>query len=164
MAATRNASAVSNDLVHRFRLHMIDKEGYRIDVYPDPLKRPTVGIGHLVVPADRLKLGDRISKARVEAFWKQDSDAALQAAEQQMRLTGITDPEFFVALADVNFQLGKWWYKDHKKTWALIVSGDYDAAAREAQDSDWYGQTRGRVEAFQDALRALSSKMRSNKK
>ena len=92
------------------------------------------------------------------AFWNQDSAAALRAAEQQMREAGITDEAFFIALADVNFQLGTGWTKKHKKTWDLILRGNYDGAAKEAADSVWYEQTPARVQAFQAALRALASK------
>ena len=34
------------------------REGKRLDVYRDSRKKLTVGIGHLIVPADKLKLGD----------------------------------------------------------------------------------------------------------
>lgn len=161
--SVRKPAAVSKELAQRFKRHMIDKEGYENVVYPDPVGRPTVGIGHLVVPEDRLKLGDRISNAQVETFWKQDSAEALRAAEQQMRDAGITDPAFFVALANVNFQLGNWWHKEHKKTWALILRGDYEAAAREVKDSKWFRQTPERVEAFRTALTALPEKQQRKK-
>jgi GH24 family phage-related lysozyme (muramidase) len=157
MTTTRNVPA-PNDLVQRFKRHMIPKENDRNDVYPDSRGIPTVGIGHRVVPADKLKLGDRISDARKEVLWRQDSSKALQAAQQQTKAAGISDTDFLIALADVNFQLGTDWYKEHKKTWSLMVNGDYEAAAREVQDSDWYDQTPERVQAFQRALQTLRRK------
>jgi GH24 family phage-related lysozyme (muramidase) len=156
--AGRNAPAVPEELVQRFKRHMIPKEHDRNVVYLDSKGIPTVGIGHKVVPADKLKLGDRISDARKDAFWRQDSTKALAAALQQAEQAGIDDPEFLVALADVNFQLGSTWNLEHKKTWALIMNGDYQAAAREAQDSEWYRETPARVIAFQRALLALRPK------
>lgn len=134
---------------------MIPKEDDRNDVYPDSRRIPTVGIGHKVVPADKLKIGDQISDARKEAFWRQDSAAALQAAQQQANEAGIRDAAFLIALADVNFQLGSGWKLDHKRTWAFIMRRDYRSAAREAQNSEWYGQTPMRVSPFQRALVAL---------
>lgn len=155
---------VSEEPAQKFKQHMIAKEKDRNDVYPDNLGIPTVGIGHKVMPSDKLKLGDRISDARKEELWLQDSAKALQAAEQQMRHAAISDPGFFVALADVNFQLGPWWYKEHKETWALILRGDYQAAAREVKDSKWFRQTPDRVEAFRNALIALSMKQSPKKR
>jgi GH24 family phage-related lysozyme (muramidase) len=137
---------------------MIPKEDDRNDVYPDSRQIPTVGIGHKVVPADKLKIGDLISDARKEAFWRQDSAAALQAAQQQANEARISDAEFLVALADVNFQLGRGWRAKFKEAWALILAGNYDAAAHEVRDSKWFKQTPNRVENFRRALLALSSK------
>jgi GH24 family phage-related lysozyme (muramidase) len=162
-AAALKAPKVTNDLVQRFKQHMIPKEHDRNDVYPDNLGIPTVGIGHKVLPSDNLKLGDVITNARKEAFWRQDSAKALQAAQQQMKEAGINDPDFFIALADVNFQLGRGWRADFKKTWALILAGDYEIAAREVRNSKWFKQTPDRVEAFRKALLALSIK-RAQKK
>ncbi|HEX5259262.1 MAG TPA: hypothetical protein VFW35_10855 [Sphingomicrobium sp.] len=159
-----DVSATHEELVQKFKQHMIPHEGDRNDVYLDSLGKPTVGIGHLVVPSDGLKVGDRISDEEKDAFWRQDSAKALQAAQKQMLEAGITDPNFLFALADVNFQLGSEWYKEFKKTWALILEGDYDAAALEAQDSDWYEQSRNRVKAFQEALRALQPKSKSGQR
>ena len=156
-SAARNTPA-TNYLVQKFKRHMTPKEGNRNDVYPDSRRIPTVGIGHKVVPADKLKIGDQISNARKEAFWRQDSAAALQAAQQQTKEAGIRDTDFLVALADVNFQLGRGWRTEFKKTWALILVGDYDAAAREVKDSKWFKQTPSRVLSFRKALLVLSRK------
>lgn len=157
MSATRNVPA-SSVLVQRFKTHMIPKEADRSVVYPDSKGIPTVGIGHKVVPGDNLKLGDRISDSRKDAFWREDSAKALTAAQRQAKEAGIADSDFIIALADVNFQLGSGWKQDHKQTWAFIMKGDYRSAAREAQNSKWYRETPTRVTAFQRALLALSSK------
>jgi len=142
-------------LVQKFKLHMIPKEGDDNVVYLDKREIPTVGIGHKVVSTDNLKIGDRISDARKEELWQKDSVKALRAAQVQSHEAGISDPDFAIALADVNFQLGSNWKNEHKKTWSLILKGDYRSAAREAQNSRWYRQTPRRVEAFQQALEAI---------
>ena len=141
-----------------FKQYMIPEEGNRNDVYPDSKGIPTVGIGHKVLPKDGLKLGDHISDAQKEAFWRKDSKTALDAAKLQMKHAWITDPTFLPALASVNFQLGTDWRTDFKDTWDLIKKGHYAAAAREAQRSSWYKQTPKRVVAFQQALLNLEAK------
>lgn len=123
-----------------------------------------MGIGHRVVPADKLKVGDRISPARKEAFWRADSAKALSAAKAQMRLAGINDDDPFLApLASVNLQLGTAWKNDHKMTWALIKAGKYAAAAREAQNSKWFADTPTRVRAFQSELLKLEARKRATR-
>ena len=135
-----------------------DREGVRTKVYLDSRGKPTVGIGHLVTPADNLKVGDEITDQQVSEFFKKDSAAALSAAKSQASKAGINDSDFLVYLASVNFQLGTSWNTVHKKTWALIMEGKYDEAAEEAGRSAWAKQTPVRVKDFQQALRALAKK------
>ncbi|MBA3667910.1 MAG: glycoside hydrolase family protein [Sphingomonas sp.] len=141
---------------------MIPFEDDRNDVYLDSRGKPTVGIGHLIKHGDNLKAGDRISDARKEALWREDSARALETTQKQMKEAGITDPNFILPLAAVNFQLGGGWRAEFKKTWTFMKNGEYEAAAREAQDSTWYNQTPKRVRAFQNALRALPPKPSPN--
>jgi hypothetical protein len=56
-----------------FRNLMMLREGCRTTVYSDSRGLPTVGIGHLVVPADNLQLDDVISMDRVNALFASDS-------------------------------------------------------------------------------------------
>ena len=136
------------------------REGHRTDVYNDPKKdnKPTVGIGHLVQPADKLKLGDTVDEKRISEFFKKDSAKAQAAARSQAAKAGIKDPQFVVYLASVNFQLGSGWYKKFRKTWELIMAGKYSEAAKEVQRSRWNSQTPIRVKDFQSALTGLPDK------
>src|SRR5438093_348408 len=90
-----------------------DREGVRTKVYLDSRGKPTVGIGHLVTPADKLKVGDEITDQQVSEFFKKDSAEAVSAAKSQAAKAGISDSNFLVYLASVNFQLGTSWYKVH---------------------------------------------------
>src|SRR5438876_8183154 len=99
------------------------REGVETKVYKDTRGKLTVGIGHLVGPGDKLKLGDEITDQQVSEFFKKDSAKALAAAKAQASQAGISDSNFIVYLASVNFQLGTGWNKVHKKTWALIKEG-----------------------------------------
>ena len=155
--------ANGGDLGERYKEVMIGREGNRNDVYPDSLGKPTVGIGHLVTPGDHLKLRDVISDDRKEALWKADSEKALKAAQRQAAEAGVDDPNFHLALADVNFQLGTGWNdgpKSFRPTWDLIVAGKYKQAADRLKGSRWYRQTPDRVENFRKALLALPPKAR----
>lgn len=134
------------------------REGRRNDVYLDTLAKPTVGIGHLVLPEDNLKLHDTISDARVDAFFAKDGAAALSAARAQATQAGITDSSFIPYLASVNFQLGTKWIATFPHTWQMIVNGDYEDAAQALDGTTWSRQTPVRVKDFQDALRRLSAK------
>ncbi len=149
------AIASDDDVERAFEQLIVDREGRETKVYRDSLGKPTVGIGHLVVPADGLEVGDVISGEQVEAFFLDDSQAAMAAARAQVAEAGIDDPRFLPYLASVNFQLGTGWNLVFKKTWALILDRRYDEAATEAANSKWAVQTPIRLKDFQNALRML---------
>jgi GH24 family phage-related lysozyme (muramidase) len=134
------------------------REGSRNDVYPDSLGKPTVGIGHLVVEGDKLKVGDTITKEQVTAFFKKDSANAMSAARSQAAKAGIKDSAFIPYLASVNFQLGTGWIGEFPQTWKMIVDGNYEDAAKALDGTLWAKQTPVRVKDFQDALRKLPAK------
>jgi GH24 family phage-related lysozyme (muramidase) len=134
------------------------REGRRNDVYLDNLNKPTVGIGHLVLPGDHLNVGDRVTDAQVDAFFAKDSASAIAAARAQAAVAGITDSAFIPYLASVNFQLGTGWIDNFPHTWKMIVGGEYTEAADALEGTIWAKQTPVRVKDFQDALRRLPAK------
>ncbi len=135
-----------------------DREGYRLDVYLDSVGKPTVGIGHLVVAADKLKVGDKIDDARAMEFFKKDTAWAISAAKSQAAKAGISDGDFIVYLTSVNFQLGADWYKEFKTVWGLIMEGQYSAAAAAVKKTKWNSQTPVRTKDFMGALLKLKDK------
>jgi GH24 family phage-related lysozyme (muramidase) len=131
-----------------FEKLMALREGRRNDVYLDTLKKLTVGIGHLVLPEDNLKLYDVISDERVSTFFAKDGAAALEAARAQAVEAGITDSSFIPYLASVNFQLGVKWTATFPHTWKMIVDGDYEDAAQALDGTTWSRRTPVRVKDF----------------
>ena len=134
------------------------REGVKTKVYLDSLKKPTVGIGHLVTKEDNLKVGDTITDQQVSQFFKKDGAKALAAAKSQAAKAGIKDSEFIVYLASVNFQLGTGWTKKFKKTWKLVLDGKYKDAAAAVDGTKWQKQTPKRAKDFQTALLSLPEK------
>ena len=137
---------------------MRKREGVKREVYLDPLKIPTVGIGHTVTKDDNLNVGDKITQQQVAAFFKQDGADAIAAAKRQAGKAGIKDTTFIVYLASVNFQLGVDWHKKLRKCWKSILDGEYEEAAASLQKTRWFRLTPVRVKDFQRALRSLPPK------
>lgn len=136
--------------------HLKLREGVRTKVYKDSLGKPTVGVGHLVLPEDNLKVGDVISDELVNQFLAHDSLKAYKAAIEQAEEVGLGKNKAFInALTSVNFQLGTGWTKKFPNTWLLIDRGKYAEAAEAIKDSKWYFQTPTRVRDFEKALLAL---------
>jgi len=158
MSGTQPSSEILNQVSAAFRNLMVLREGNRTTVYPDSRGLPTVGIGHLVVPADNLALGDVISAAQVDVLFTADSAGALTAAWTQAGLAGIASSNFIPYLASVNFQLGVDWIGKFPATWQMILNGAYTDAANALDGTLWQHQTPVRVQDFQQALLALPPK------
>lgn len=132
----------------KWRTHAVDREGLRTRVYRDSRGKLTVGIGHLVVVRDNLKLGDVISVARVEQLFAQDSQRAIDLAMSQAKqLRKAQDIDFIVALVSVNFQLGDWRIV-FRNTYPAMVRGEKDRVIASLQRSAWAKQTPVRVKDF----------------
>lgn len=137
--------------------HAMLREGYRTEVYLDTLGKPTVGIGHLVLKEDNLKVGDVITGQEVIDFFDKDSEKALNAAIKQAQEIGVTTTDFIVALVSVNFQLGTSWNKVFSRTYAHLVAGRYETAIANLRRSKWARQTPVRVSDFIKAIKKIST-------
>lgn len=140
------------DAKSELRQSKIAREGYRNCVYLDSLGKPTVGIGHLILPEDNLKIGDCISNERVDALYEKDQSIALNAAIRQADDLGRFTSEFIVALSHVNFQLGTGWTRTFSNTYNALKTGDYSTAINNLRNSRWNEQTPVRVADFIDAI------------
>jgi GH24 family phage-related lysozyme (muramidase) len=141
-----------------FRKLLALREGDRLTVYHDSRGFLTVGTGHLVVPNDHLKFGDRITQAQDDAFFAKDSAASMMHATAQAAQAGITEKWFLAYLGSVCFQLGNNWTAKWPHTWAMICAGMYEQAADSLMDTPWDKQTPLRVEDFSEALYNLPPK------
>jgi lysozyme len=67
--------------------YLTEREGgMRLDVHDDGFGYPTVGVGHLVVDADNLKIGDTITIEQGEAFLQDDLLEARAGVEQNCQI------------------------------------------------------------------------------
>lgn len=148
---------VSGDTWNQYLDHLLEREGYRNTVYKDSLGKPTVGVGHLVLPEDNLKVGDTISDEQVRDLLEKDASKAYRAAIEQANELGINDSEFVIALGSVNYQLGTGWRQKFPETWQHIKEGNYDQAIENIENSKWARQTPTRTNDFTAALREVQA-------
>ncbi len=125
-----------------FKQALIEEEGVRYTVYRDVAGYPTVGIGHLIRPADNLRVGDRISDRQALDFLEKD----LAVAERGVRILVGDLPlhqHEFDALLDLvyNVGLGNVSQSESPRLNAAIQSRDYDAISDELD----YTHAGGRV-------------------
>ena len=109
---------------------LVDEEGVRYRVYRDVAGYPTVGVGHLVLPQDNLRLGQRIDHETAMELLEAD----LAKAEDGVRelLSGLpVNQNEFDALVDLVFNVGIGNVSPDQspRLNAAIRAGDYEAIA-----------------------------------
>lgn len=111
---------------------MIEEEGVRYDVYRDVAGYPTVGVGHLVLPEDDLRLGDTISHERAMQLLEQDLEKAERGVRDLIGDLPVNQHEFD-ALVDLVFNVGEGTVSERKspRLNAAIEARDYDRIAEE---------------------------------
>ena len=116
------------------------REGKRYDVYLDSVGKPTVGIGHLVLKEDNLKVGDRVTEEQIAIWFDKDIKKALNKAIVQCQELNINDEETVNIFTSANFQLG-----DFKSVFSssfdLIKNKRYSKAILNIATSKWMTQT-----------------------
>lgn len=88
------------------KLALIEEEGIHRTVYADPIGLLTVGVGHLVKPEDKLRLGQRVSEERIAELLEQDLAIAERAVERLVGDLPLYQHEFD-ALVDLVFNVGE---------------------------------------------------------
>jgi GH24 family phage-related lysozyme (muramidase) len=121
---------------------MIEEEGARQTVYRDVAGYPTVGVGHLITPADHLQVGDRVGKDQVLEFLERDLDQAQQAVRRMVGDLPLYQNEYD-ALVDLAFNVGEGNLSPERSPElnAAIAARDYDAIAQQLD----YHHAAGRI-------------------
>lgn len=117
--------------------HMIAHEGYEQVVYADDKGHATVGVGHRVIDADNLKIGDIISRSRIRELFLNDLEAAESGARTTVSNWTELPGTVRHALIDMTFQMGTRGVKRFHRTLAHIEAGNYSKAAAEVLRSRW---------------------------
>lgn len=117
---------------HRMMRAMKEEEGIRYTVYRDVAGYPTVGIGHLVLPEDNLRVGDTISEERAMRFLEKDLKKAEDGVRRLVGDLPINQNEFD-ALVDLVFNVGEGNVSKSSspRLNAAIEAGDYAGIAEE---------------------------------
>ena len=116
------------------------REGKRYDVYLDSVGKPTVGIGHLVLKEDNLKVGDRVTDAQIAIWFNKDIQTAKNKAIVQCQELDIHNEEILNIFISANYQLGDF-KKVFNTTFDLIKNKKYAKAILNIAISKWMQQT-----------------------
>lgn len=120
-------------------------EGFRTRPYKCSAGKLTIGYG-------RNLEGVGISKAEAEYLLQNDIDDALRHCRKMFSHFDQLSEKRQIVLADMMFNMGYSELNKFRKMKAALIRKDYDAAAREMQDSKWYGQVGYRAQKLQKMM------------
>jgi len=131
-------------------------EGCVYELYNDHLGYPTFGIGHLVTESDPehgQEIGTPVSESRVvEAF---DQDVQTVLSDCAILYSDFDDlpEEAQQIIANMMFNLGRPRLSAFKGMKAGVDARDWNEAADEMVDSQWYRQVGARAERLVERMR-----------
>lgn len=102
--------------------HQMVTNGFILQVYKDSRGLPTVGCGHLVVAADKLKLGKKITETRAKELLKSDLAEAESAVNRNIKVP--MHQQEYDALVSLTFNTGS---HGASKLFASVNAGKYES-------------------------------------
>ena len=131
-------------------------EGVRLTVYQDTRGLPTVGVGHLVCPADLLHVGDRITPERCEALFASDLERTLNDCAREIAGWATCPAPVQEILANMAYNLGIVGLLSFHTLLHCVRVQDWAGAARAMECSRWYHQVGERSKRLVAAMRSLA--------
>ena len=154
----------------RLREELIADEGCVLEVYKDHLGYFTVGVGHLILPADEewgTPTGTKITQTRADELLYYDFNNVLKECENAFQLSWpdwMPDSdnkweqwpeEVKLIICNMAFNLGLPRLKKFQRMLKAVNKKDYVKASEEGLDSRWAKQVYNRAHRLMDRLRSI---------
>ena len=133
-------------------------DGIKYEIYLDHLGLPTFGIGHLVIEGDLEygeEVGTPVSEDRVAEAFEQDIQITLEDCDRLYDDFDELPEEAQLIIANMCFNLGRPRLSKFKGMKRGVDARDWNAAADEMVDSQWYRQVTNRAERLVQRMRAI---------
>jgi GH24 family phage-related lysozyme (muramidase) len=137
---------------------IIAHEGKRYRPYQDTLGLWTVGVGHLIGDGKSLPpaMNREFSEEEIMAMFEKDY-AHHRSAAMNIPGFGKLDGRGQGALTDLTFNMGPSWISKWPKLKKQLGEGDTQSAAKNLEQSKWYGQVGNRAPTIVSLLRDSST-------
>ena len=134
-------------------------EGCVYKIYNDHLGYATFGIGHLVTESDPEQgqsLGTPVSSDRVAEAFESDIQGVLRDCDILYPDFSSLPEEAQQVIANMMFNMGRPRLSKFAGMKRGVDARDWDAAADEMVDSNWYRQVTNRADRLVERMRAVS--------
>ena len=146
--------------IEQLRKELELDEGVKYEIYNDHLGYATFGIGHLVRDSDPehgQEIGTAVSEERVIAAFDEDVQVVLSDCERLYNDFNVLPEECQMIIANMMFNMGRPRLSKFKGMKAGVDSKDWNKAADEMIDSNWYRQVPNRAGRLVKRMRALAN-------
>ena len=134
-------------------------EGTRYEIYLDSKKKPTFGIGHLIKESDpeyNKPINTSVPKSRVEAVFESDLNTHIDECHRLINNFDLLPDEAKVVIGNMEFNLGRSRLSKFTKFIKAVKTADWDTAAAEMENSNWYHQVGDRSKRLKNRIQKLS--------
>ena len=145
--------------IEQLRKELAVDEGVKYEIYKDHLGYPTFGIGHLVIDSDPehgQEVGTPVSEDRVIEAFDNDEQVVLADCERLYNDFNVLPEEVQLIIANMMFNMGRPRLSKFKGMKAGVDAQDWNKAADEMIDSNWYKQVPNRAGRLVKRMRALA--------
>ena len=134
-------------------------EGVVYEIYNDHLGYPTFGIGHLVLDGDPehgMEVGTPVAEDRVDECFAKDVETVIEDCQKLHDGWDGYPQEVKQIIANMMFNMGRPRLSKFKGMKRGVDSRDWNAAADEMVDSNWYRQVTNRADRLVERIRKLA--------
>ena len=145
--------------IYKLQKELERDEGVKYEVYHDHLGYPTLGIGHLITDDDPecgAAVGTEVTEYRVKEAFETDVETVLSDCERLYVQFEHLPEEAQLVIANMMFNMGFPRLSKFKGMKRGVDDRDWDAAADEMVDSNWYRQVTNRADRLVERIRALA--------
>jgi lysozyme len=145
--------------IEQLREQLEVDEGCVYEIYNDHLGYPTFGIGHLVKESDPEQgqsLGTAVSSDRVAEAFESDIQSVLRDCNVLYSDFHNLPEEAQQVIANMMFNLGRPRLSKFAGMKRGVDARDWNQAADEMVDSNWYRQVTNRADRLVERIRALA--------
>jgi lysozyme len=145
--------------IEQLREQLEVDEGCVYEIYNDHLGYPTFGIGHLVTESDPEQghsLGTTVSSERVAEAFESDIQSVLRDCNVLYSDFHNLPEEAQQVIANMMFNLGRPRLSKFAGMKRGVDARDWNQAADEMVDSNWYRQVTNRADRLVERIRALA--------
>jgi lysozyme len=145
--------------IEQLREQLEVDEGCVYEIYNDHLGYPTFGIGHLVKESDPEQgqsLGTTVSSERVAEAFESDIQSVLRDCDILYSDFDDLPEEAQQVIANMMFNLGRPRLSKFAGMKRGVDARDWNQAADEMVDSNWYRQVTNRADRLVERVRALA--------